>query len=135
MMNQCKKLTTMLLMMVVLTVTLIGCAQKAEEETEEQLNFKAGQYTALADGKNGPVEVIVTFDDHSIVSVEVGEHSETEGIADAAIERVPQQIIEGQTLAVDGVSGASLIVNAILVGVEDCVGQMHLLLMDGIIGI
>lgn len=123
MINQFKKLTAMLLMMVVLTVTLIGCAQKAEEETGEQLNFKAGQYTALADGKNGPVEVIVTFDDHSIVSVEVGEHSETEGIADAAIERVPQQIIKGQTLAVDGVSGASLIVNAILAGVEDCVAQ------------
>ncbi len=118
MINQFKKLTAMLLMMVVLTVTLIGCAQKAEEETGEQLNFKAGQYTALADGKNGPVEVIVTFDDHSIVSVEVGEHSETEGIADAAIERVPQQIIKGQTLAVDGVSGASLIVNAILAGVD-----------------
>lgn len=123
MINQFKKLTAMLLMMVVLTVTLIGCAQKAEKETGEQLNFKAGQYTALADGKNGPVEVIVTFDDHSIVSVEVGEHSETEGIADAAIERVPQQIIKGQTLAVDGVSGASLIVNAILAGVEDCVAQ------------
>lgn len=123
MMNQFKKLTAMFFMMVVLTVTLMGCAQKVEEETGDQLSFKAGQYTALADGKNGPVEVIVTFDDHSIVSVEVGEHSETEGIADAAIERVPQQIIEGQTLAVDGVSGASLIVNAILAGVEDCVAQ------------
>lgn len=124
MINKFKKFATGLIVTSLLATTLVRCGQKVEEvETTEKYHFTAGEYTAVADGKNGPVEVTVTFDEHSIISVQVGEHSETEGIADAAIERVPQQIVDGQTLAIDGVSGASLIVNAILAGVEDCVAQ------------
>lgn len=110
-----------LMLVAALTLGLTGCGAKQEETSK--LTFKPGTYTAKKDGKNGPVEVKVVFSEDAIVSVEVGEHSETAGIADQAIERVPQAIVEGQTLEVDGVSGATLIKQAILDGVEDCVIQ------------
>lgn len=87
------------------------------------LAYTPGEYTASADGMNGPVEVTVTFDETSIVSVEVGENSETAGIGDAAIERLPGAIVDGQTLALEAVSGATFTSKAILAAVEDCVAQ------------
>ncbi|MDD3409448.1 MAG: FMN-binding protein, partial [Eubacteriales bacterium] len=85
--------------------------------------YTAGSYTASAQGNNGPVEVTVTFDDSSIVSVEVGAHSETAGLSDPAIANIPVAIVEHQSLAVDTVSGATNSSNAILTAVADCVEQ------------
>ena len=42
-----------------------------------------------------------------ITNVTILEHTETVGLADPALERVPQQITAGQTLNVDAVSGAT----------------------------
>ncbi len=86
-------------------------------------DYTPGEYTASAQGMNGPVEVTVTFDETSIVSVVVGAHSETAGICEPAIERLPAAIVEGQTLALDVVSGASFTSNAILTAVADAVEQ------------
>ena len=60
------------------------------------LAYTAGEYTVTAQGNNGPVEVKVTFDEGSILAVEVLSHSETPGICDPAIERLPAAIIQGQ---------------------------------------
>ncbi len=85
--------------------------------------YVPGTYTATAQGNNGPVTVTVTFDDQAITGVAVGEHTETPGISDPAIERIPAAIVDGQTLAVDVVSGATFTSKAILEAVEDCVTQ------------
>lgn len=87
------------------------------------LAYTPGTYIASADGMNGPIEVSVTFDENAIVSVEVGANTETAGIGDAAIERLPAAIVEGQTLALEAVSGATFTSNAILTAVEHCVNQ------------
>ena len=87
------------------------------------LAYTPGEYTASADGMNGPVEVIVTFDEGAITSVTVGQHGETPGVADPAIERLPAAIVAGQTLALDTVSGATFTSNAILTAVADAVAQ------------
>lgn len=86
-------------------------------------NYTPGAYTATAQGHNGPVTVTVTFDAQSITVISVGEHAETSGISDPALERVPAAIVEGQTLAVDVVTGATFTSDAILKAVEDCVMQ------------
>lgn len=86
-------------------------------------DYTAGSYTASANGNNGPVTVEVEFSDTAIVSVTVTDHNETAGISDTPIERIPKAIVEGQTLAVDTVSGASNTSNAILSAVSDCVAQ------------
>ena len=105
----------------VLAFGLVGCGKTTANNAN--LSFAAGKYTSSRDGKNGPVAVEVEFSENSIVSVTVGEHTETAGLADPAIERIPEAIVTGQTLNVDTVSGATLTSNAILEAVEDCVTQ------------
>lgn len=77
-----------------------------------------GTYEAEGQGNNGPVKVAVTVEGDAIVSVEIVEHGETPGICDLAMERIPAAIVDGQTLAVDTVSGATNSSNAILTAVE-----------------
>ena len=73
---------------------------------EKTAMFTAGTYTAAGNGRNGTVQVKVELDSDRIVSVEIGEHSETEGIADPALEKIPERIVAEQSLAVDTISGA-----------------------------
>ena len=83
--------------------------------------YTPGTYTAEANGNNGAVSVSVTFSENAITDVVVGAHSETAGISDPAIERLPKAIVENQSLAVDAVSGTTNTSNAILSAVEACV--------------
>ena len=76
--------------------------------------MQAGTYEGEATGNNGPVKVAVTVDGSRIVSVEVTEHAETAGICETPIAAIPAAIVEGQTLAVDTVSGATNTSNAII---------------------
>lgn len=85
--------------------------------------YTAGTYTAAAAGNNGDVTLSVTFSDDAITAIEIGENNETEALAAAPMERIPQAIIAGQTLLVDTVSGATNTSNAILAAVADCVEQ------------
>ncbi|MDD6143472.1 MAG: FAD-dependent oxidoreductase [bacterium] len=75
-------------------------------------------YTATAQGIGGDVAVSVTFEDGKIVSVEVGAHSETPGISDAAIEKIPAAIVAEQSLVVDAIGGATITSNAILTAAQ-----------------
>ena len=86
-------------------------------------SYTAGVYNAQANGNNGPVTVEVEVSDAEILSVKVTEHAETAGLSDTPIERIPAKIVEGQTLAVDTVSGATNTSNAILKAAEDALAQ------------
>ncbi|MGI5172791.1 flavocytochrome c [Treponema sp. OMZ 840] len=103
---------------VLLAVCLIGCGGGANK-----MSYKAGTYTASAQGMNGDVTVSVTFSSSAIKKVEVGNHKETVGISDAPIKQIPEQIVKNQSLAVDAVTGATLTSNAILKAVELAVEQ------------
>ncbi len=89
----------------------------------QEAGYKEGVYTAQAKGNNGDVKVEVEFSSDAIVKVTVTEHQETAGLSDPAIEKIPERIVEGQTLNVDAVSGATNTSNAILEAVADCVNQ------------
>ncbi len=106
---------------------VVGCAtaDKPVDTPPQSENaiYKAGTYTATAKGHNGDVNVEVVFDDTSIVSIKVLEHAETAGIGDIAIDRLSEEIVTGQTLAVDSVTGATFTSEAILSAVEDCIKQ------------
>lgn len=78
----------------------------------------AGTYEGEGTGNNGAVKVAVTVSDTAIESVEVASHSETAGICDPAIERVPAAIVDRQSLAVDTVAGATNTSKAILAAAE-----------------
>jgi len=78
----------------------------------------AGTYEAEANGIGGAVKVAVTVSDEKIEKVEVVAHSETPGISDPAIEKIPAAITEKQSLAVDAVATATITSNAILAAAE-----------------
>jgi fumarate reductase flavoprotein subunit len=82
-----------------------------------------GVYTASAQGNGGPVVVEVQIDETGIKSVSVIVHRETAGIADPALERIPQDIVRFQSIAVQAVSGATLTSNAIRNAVADAIKQ------------
>lgn len=65
-------------------------------------------YTGTGSGRNGQVKVDVTFTGSGITAVTVTEHTESAGIADAALALMPQWIVESQSFAVDAVGGATL---------------------------
>ena len=116
-----KKLFSLLLCFT-LVISMAACT-KETSETPDSGTYKAGTYTATAKGHNDDVKVEVVFDANSIVSVKVLEHKESPGISDAPIDRIPSQISEKQTLAIDTVAGATFTSEAILTAVEDCVKQ------------
>lgn len=106
-----------LIMTMILVLGMVGCSKGTG------LSFEAGTYTGIGTGKNGNVEVEVEFSSKEIVSVKVVNHSETEGIADAAIEGLPEKIVSSQSTGVDAISGATMMSDAIKQAVEDCVVQ------------
>lgn len=96
-------------------VALSGAAQAAA--------FNPGTYTAVSKGNGGEVPVTVTFTKNAIESVKIGANKETPGIGSIAIEKLPKAIVDSQSLAVNGVSGASITSHAILAAVAACVKQ------------
>lgn len=89
-------------------------APGADQTSASSSAYQAGSYQGTAPGRNGDitVEVVVTAD--AIQSVTVTAHSETTGIADPAIERIPADITAYQSLGIDAVSGATITSGAIV---------------------
>ena len=106
-----------------LVLSLAGCSGSSSAGGSAAGKFKAGTYTGTADGKNGPVTVEVVLSADKIESVTVKEHSETAGISDPAIENLPGKIVEAQSTAVDGESGATVTSDAIKAAVDDALAQ------------
>ncbi len=89
--------------------------------------FTPGTYTGTAGGLGGELTVEVVLDESSIQSVTVTDHKETAGISDTPIDRIPKQIVETQSLAVDMITGASItskaIVDAVAAAVKSAGGD------------
>ncbi|MFZ7121929.1 MAG: FAD-dependent oxidoreductase [Eubacteriaceae bacterium] len=116
-----KQLINKMLIMFICVMLVIsmfsGCTPQATN------SFEAGTYTSQVQGRNGAIDVEVTFSETEITDINVISHSETAGLGDAAIESIKEAILEEQTLAVDAVAGATVSSEAILAAVEDCATQ------------
>lgn len=100
------------------TMTSNGLLEAIEVAIIEAGSTQSGEtYSVEADGFHGPVAVEVTIDSGEITDINITSHSETKGIGTKAIDTLPGKIIESQSVAVDGVTGASYTSNAILVAV------------------
>lgn len=89
-----------------------------------------GVYTATAQGQSGPVPVSVTVKDNKVTRIEVGPNKETVGIGAVAGPKVAQRILDAQSLAVDGVSGATVTSNAVKKATREAITQAGLNLKD-----
>lgn len=95
--------------------SLVGCAAPKSAEGK----YKAGTYSGSATGNNGEVKVEVTLTNEAIEKVEIKEHKESAGISDAAIANIPTAIVDGQTLNVETISGATNTSKAIIDAVKE----------------
>lgn len=110
-------------LMILMAALLMTSGCSTTQSQPETGSMKAGTYTATADGYGGKVSVSVTVDSEKIVSVEVGDNTETPGVGGMAIEQLPGQIVETQSIALDGIAGATFTSDAILTAVKDCLQQ------------
>ncbi|WP_313583849.1 FMN-binding protein [Lacrimispora sp.] len=111
-----KKMTLAIAAALCILALLAGCRGSAD-------TYKAGTYTAAAEGYSGDVEVEVEFDQDSLLSVKVTDHNETVGIGDRAVEELPAKIVEELTWEVDAVASATMTSDAIKTAVKDCIEQ------------
>ncbi len=115
-----------------LILTLAGCSggsggqQPAAESADGGVS---GTFTAEAVGQGGesnPVKVTITLENGEITNVEAEGPGETAGIGTKAIEQLPGEIVAGNTLDVDAVSGATVTSNAILEAAEKALADAGL---------
>ncbi|MGX7092322.1 flavocytochrome c [Hutsoniella sourekii] len=87
----------------------------------EEIEYEPGTYQVNAVGHNGDLPMSVTFSNNRIESIDIDTQGESAGIADVVFTRVPEEIIQGQTLNVDTVAGASVTFNGLIDGVANAV--------------
>lgn len=93
------KIKIALFLIIALIITLAGCSS----------SVTAGSYTGKASGYHGELSVTTEIDKNGeIINITVGENAETKGVGNVAIEKIPQRIINAQSLDVDSVSGATV---------------------------
>lgn len=120
------------LLLAILAFSLCACnsstggssaTSTSDSSTETSAKYTPGTYVGKAQGIRSEVEVSVTFDENSITNIEVTSHGETKNIADAAIEKVPAEILEAQSLDVDVVTSVTFTSRAIINAVEEAAKQ------------
>ena len=93
--------------------------REANGQKAAALAFKPGKYTGEAYGNVSTVVVDVTVSDTKITKIEVVKQGETPVLFDAARDTVTSEILNGQTLAVDTVSGVTVSSKAIIAAVAN----------------
>ncbi len=116
-----KSVFSILLCLCLLFSGLTACEQQTNETVTATNDYTAGTYVAESQGNNGPIKVEVTFSDNAIEKITVLEHEETKGLSDPVFERVPAKVVEGQTLKVDVITGATKTSNGLLQAIASCV--------------
>lgn len=88
------------------------------------LSYRPGTYTGKGYGFHSYVTVETVFTGNAIQSVTVVDNSgETPYLRDLCAEKIPQEIVDAQSLNVDAVTGATWGSTAIINAVADCVVQ------------
>lgn len=87
------------------------------------LAYTTGTYTGTGTGMLDKIEVAVTFDADTITGIEVVSCNDTPGVCDAAVEKIPAEIVKYQSLGVDVATSATFTSNGILEAVADAVNQ------------
>lgn len=94
---------------------------QSEKAALENITFTPGEYTVTAPGYNGDLPMIVTFSADKIESIKVDSSGESEGITDPVFTRIPEEIVDGQSLNVDAISGATYTSQGVIDGVAEAV--------------
>ena len=110
---QIKKSVSALAMAAVIAVSLFGYGCGAKSASTSSDAGVSGDFTATAKGFGGDVSVTLTLTDGAITGCTAEGKDETEGVGSQAIAKMPGAIAESGSIAVDGVSGATITSTAI----------------------
>ena len=110
---QIKKSVSALAMAAVIAVSLFGYGCGAKSASTSSDAGVSGDFTATAKGFGGDVSVTLTLTDSVITGCTAEGKDETEGVGSQAIAKMPGAIAESGSIAVDGVSGATITSTAI----------------------
>ena len=110
---QIKKSVSALAMAAVIAVSLFGYGCGAKPASTSSDAGVSGDFTGTAKGFGGDVSVTLTLIDGAITGCTAEGKDETQGVGSEAIAKMPGEIAESGSIAVDGVSGATVTSNAI----------------------
>ena len=110
---QIKKSVSALAMAAVIAVSLFGYGCGAKSASTSSDAGVSGDFTGTAKGFGGDVSVTLTLTDGAITGCTAEGKDETEGVGSQAIAKMPGEIAESGSIAVDGVSTATITSNAI----------------------
>ena len=110
---QIKKSVSALAMAAVIAVSLFGYGCGAKSASTSSDAGVSGDFTGTAKGFGGDVSVTLTLTDGVITGCTAEGKDETEGVGSQAIAKMPGAIAESGSIAVDGVSGATITSTAI----------------------
>ena len=110
---QIKKSVSALAMAAVIAVSLFGYGCGAKSASTSSDAGVSGDFTATAKGFGGDISVTLTLTDGAITGCTAEGKDETEGVGSQAIAKMPGEIAESGSIAVDGVSGATITSTAI----------------------
>ena len=110
---QIKKSVSALAMAAVIAVSLFGYGCGAKSASTSSDAGVSGDFTGTAKGFGGDVSVTLTLTDSVITGCTAEGKDETEGVGSQAIAKMPGEIAESGSIAVDGVSGATITSTAI----------------------
>jgi fumarate reductase flavoprotein subunit len=112
-----KKLQYLLWTVIAGLILLTACASGGSQSPETA--------TAVAQGFGGPVTVTVTLSQGRILSVIAQGPDETEGIGSRAVEMLPAQMIEKNTVEVEAISGATISSQAVASAARAAVNEIQ----------
>ena len=110
---QIKKSVSALAMAAVIAVSLFGYGCGAKSASTSSDAGVSGDFTGTAKGFGGDVSVTLTLTDGAITGCTAEGKDETQGVGSEAIAKMPGEIAESGSIAVDGVSGATITSTAI----------------------
>ena len=110
---QIKKSVSALAMAAVIAVSLFGYGCGAKPASTSSDAGVSGDFTGTAKGFGGDVSVTLTLTDGAITGCTAEGKDETQGVGSEAIAKMPGEIAESGSIAVDGVSGATVTSTAI----------------------
>ena len=110
---QIKKSVSALAMAAVIAVSLFGYGCGAKSASTSSDAGVSGDLTGTAKGFGGDVSVTLTLTDGAITGCTAEGKDETQGVGSEAIAKMPGEIAESGSIAVDGVSGATVTSTAI----------------------
>ena len=109
-----KKSKILISLVLACMMLLSACGGSAPAATTEAAAPAAASYTGTAKGMGGEVSVTLTIENGVITDCVATGDKETDGIGSVVIAQFPAQVVEGNTINLDAVSGATITSNAFI---------------------